>query len=274
MAGVKSVRKGTGIRWTWNYFFPPCDIFTTSSQPSLLITPSSGCGSRFLLVATNQHRSLPRFGSPTVSLVSLQLMVPMPALGGRTWGRTCKYSCEWCQADKLGARIFEPGNELVLILMFLATVCRAISIHMFPNLSIDTEHCRVEEYGRRKPVAMKPTQIQLTPRSFTSATDQLPFFVLGSTFASISHRQDPPKAGSKGQPGNLFEAESLERSGKVGCVFASILEWKESWLRFLNYGWQVLCTLINNDHTRNLSPWMAKCPSLTWKSKTVLHLQL
>lgn len=78
------------------------------------------------------------------------------------------------QADKLGAGIFEPGNELVVILMFLATVCRAISIHMFPNLCIDTEHCRVEEYGR-KPVAMKPTQIQLTPRSFTSTTDQLPF---------------------------------------------------------------------------------------------------
>lgn len=66
---------------------------------------------------------------------------------------------------------------------------------------------------KKKAVAMKPTQIQLNPRSFHHQYNWPTsfFFVLGSTFTSISPRQDPPKAGSKGQPGNLFEAENLER---------------------------------------------------------------
>lgn len=145
--------------------------------------------------------------------------------GGKNTMKPVKISYEWNKPTNL-VLVFWTRKCAVLTWCFLQllagqfqfTCCKKTCL-LAPNNAV------VEEYGSCLSL-WKATQIQLNPRAFHHQCNWR-----SGGITSIS-RQDPPKAGSKGQPGNLFEADlerlmgrmcwgaSIGRNGRnLGCVF-------------------------------------------------------
>ena len=150
--------------------------------------------------------------------------------------------------------ILKWSSSVILMWMMQAVklgICMAISIHMFPNWSIwpltlwkNMEDCPACPEWNHQGANRGPRQ----PFARTHLKQVL------KVNLAISSR--PKKQQSRLMVGKSLGCWWLNDGFRnLACVF-----WK-------NYGWQVLCTLINIEDTRNLLPWIARCPSLTFIRK-------